>query len=508
MPRHVLPLSETKIHRANYRPGGRNRLYDGRGLYIELQPSGSKLWRQKYKYEGREKLLSHGAFPVVALADARVAAEAARALLDRGIDPSAHRKALGPARTITGNSFEEVAREWLAKFSKRWNESYTRTVRERLEKHIFPWLGPLPIHAITPDVVLSVLQRMEDSGILETAHRVHRYISNIYAYAIASGRAQSDPSEPLRGAIPPPPDNHYPAIVEPGKMGELLRAMANYQGAYVTRCALMLAPLFFVRPGELRQAQWVEFDLPAGEWRIPAERLKLGKAEKQRAPAHIVPLARQAIAILDELRPLTGTGRFVFPGARDENRPMSNATLNAALRRLGFDKSEMVAHGFRHMASTCLNERGYSPGAIERQLAHKAAGVRGIYNRAQLLPERRRMMQEWADYLDALRFNLPVPVPAESAALGSPSARPGDSAPAITAVAVLPGLRLALTFADGAAVMVGMAQVIADHPALVPLAAPELFAAAALSSGGDAVIWPAPEPIVLAAGRLRAWGQA
>ncbi len=297
---------------------------------------------------------------------------------------------------------EAVAREWHAKYARLWVPSHAEKIIMRLERDVFPWLGARSVGEVTAPEVLAVLRRIESRGAIDIAHRVHQNIGRIFHYAIATGRAERNPATDIRGALPPAKEKHHAAITEPKAVGELLRAIDGYQGSFVTQCALRLAPLLFVRPGELRKAEWSEIDLEAAEWHIPAERMKM-------RAVHIVPLSRQALAVLHELRPLTSSGHYVFPGLRTPTRPMSENTVNAALRRLGYGKDEMTGHGFQSMASTLLNEQGWHRDAIERQLAHgERDAVRAAYNYAEHLPERRRMMQAWADYLDGLKNGAEV----------------------------------------------------------------------------------------------------
>ena len=372
--------------------------FDGRGLYLEIAPTGSRWWRFKYRFAGKEKRISLGVYPDVGLKKARDRRDEMRKLVADGIDPSAARKqeklmALDAAE----NTFEAVAREWFEKHSANWEASYSVKLLARLEANVFPWLGDRPISDIKPPELLSVLRRVESRGVLETAHRLMNYCGNIYRYAVATGRAERDISSDLRGALPPSTPQHHASVTDPEGVAALLRAIDGYRGSNVTRYALQLAPLVFVRPVELRKAEWSEIDLEAGEWRIPAERMKMKKK-------HIVPLSRQAVAIVRALQPLTGKGHYVFPGARSRERCMSENTVNGALRRLGWSGSEMTGHGFRSMASTLLNEQGWNRDAIERQLAHSGRNsIRAAYNYAEHLPERRRMMQAWSDYSETLK---------------------------------------------------------------------------------------------------------
>jgi integrase len=303
------------------------------------------------------------------------------------------------ALDAAANTFEAVAREWFEKHWANWEASYSVKLLARLEANIFPWLGDRPIRDIKPPELLFVLRRVESRGVLETAHRLMNYCGNIYRYAVATGRAERDISSGLRGALPPSTPQHHASVTDPEGVAALLRAIDGYRGSNVTRYALQLAPLVFVRPGELRKAECSEIDLEAGEWRIPPGRMKMKMKTK-----HIVPLSSQAVAILRALQPLTGKGHYVFPGARSRERCMSENTVNGALRRLGWGGSEMTGHGFRSMASTLLNEQRWNRDAIERQSAHtERNAIRAAYNYAEHLPERRRMMQAWSDYLDTLK---------------------------------------------------------------------------------------------------------
>lgn len=373
------------------------KLFDGGGLYLLVNPNGSRWWRFKYRYLGKEKLLSLGTYPEVSLKDARDRRDEVRKQLAADIDPGEHRKARKTAIADRAeNSFEIVAREWFSKYSPNWAAGHSDKIIRRLERDIFPWLGGRPIADINPPDLLAVLRRIESRGAIETAHRAQQNCSQVFRYSVATGRAQRDPTADLRGALTPVKERHHASITDPKRVGELMRVIDGYRGSFITKCALRLAPLFFVRPGELRKAEWVEFDLDQAEWRIPAERMK---AREQ----HIVPLSEQAVGILRELHGLTGVRQHVFPGARTNGRAMSENTVNAALRRLGYAKDEMTGHGFRSMASTLLNEQGWHRDAIERQLAHaERNNVRAAYNFAEHLPERRKMMQAWADYLEML----------------------------------------------------------------------------------------------------------
>ena len=374
------------------------RLSDGRGMYLEISPAGGKWWRFKYRFAGKERRISLGVYPDVPLAAAREKREEARRQVAAGIDPGEQRKAAKVALVeSTENTFEAIAREWFGLFSTRWVKGHADKIIRRLELNVFPWLGSRPIKAITAPELLAVLRRVESRGANETAHRALQVCGRVFRYAIATGRAERDPSRDLSGALAPIQERHFASITEPLAVGELLRAIDAYKGAFVTRCALRLAPLVFVRPGELRAAQWAEFDFDKSEWRIPASRMK---ARVQ----HIVPLSTQAVAILRELQPLTGRFPFAFPSVRSRYRAMSENAVTGALRRMGYTGQDMTGHGFRSMASTLLNEQGWNRDAIERQLAHgERDAVRAAYNYAEHLPERRRMMQAWADYLEKLK---------------------------------------------------------------------------------------------------------
>ena len=400
-----MPLTDTSIKAAkpNIHPtkgdtGGKPyKLADAGGLFLLVQPAGGKWWRLKYRFGGKEGGMSLGTYPEVSLKAARERRDEARRLVANGVNPGLHRQ-IEKVRKVeaTGNSFEAVAREWYAKFAPGWAPSHGEKIIRRFERDIFPWLGARPVTDITPPELLAALRKIEARGAVETAHRAHQNCGQVFRYAVATGRAERDPCGDLRGALPPVKQEHHASITDPQAIGELLRAVQGYSGSLVTRCALQLAPLVFVRPGELRRAEWTEFDLDAAEWRIPAEKMK------SRA-LHIVPLAVQAVAILRELHPLTGRGRYVFPSGRGPSRCMSENGVLSALRRMGYSGEQMTGHGFRSMASTLLNEQGWPRDAIERQLAHgERDKVRAAYNYAEHLPQRRRMMQAWADYLASL----------------------------------------------------------------------------------------------------------
>ena len=393
-----MPLTDVAIRRAQ--PGNKSRkMFDGRGLYLEVTPWGGKWWRFKYRFGSKEKRLALGVYPDVSLKEARRRCEDARRLLTREIDPSEHRQARKAARAQqASNSFEAVAREWFAKHAPNWAESHSSRIIGRLERDVFPWIGGKPVAAVSPSRLLAVVRRVEKRGALETAHRALRNCGQVFRYAVATGRAKDDPSVVLKGALPPVKGGHFAALTDPKTIGPMLRVLDGYEGSLIVRGALRLAPLVFVRPGELRRAEWSDIDLEAAEWRFTVT-----KTDTQ----HLVPLSRQAVEILRELYPLTGQGRYVFPSGRTPRgeRPMSDNAVLAALRRMGIGKEEMSGHGFRAMARTLLDEvLGIRPDYIEHQLAHVVRDPLGrAYNRTAHLPQRREMMQAWADYLDNLR---------------------------------------------------------------------------------------------------------
>ena len=397
-----MPLTAAAIQAAKPREKA-YKLFDQGGLFLLVHPNGGRYWRLKYRMHGREKLLALGTFPDVSLAKARARRDDARKLIADSTDPSVVKQT---EKTASAETFKAVALEWLAK--QNLAAATIEKAKWTFEQLLFPELGDRPIRHIKAPELLAALRKLESRGKIETAHRTKQRASQIFRYAIATGRAEHDPAADLRGALAPLEVEHRAAITDPKRVGELLRAIDEYAGQPSTHYALKLAPYVFLRPGELRGAEWSEIDFDNAEWRIPAERMKMREV-------HIVPLARQAIVVLRDIQPLTGTGRFVFPSLRTNTRPISEGTLNAALRRIGFSKEEMTGHGFRTMASTLLNEQGWHPDLIELQLAHAERNkIRAAYNRAQRLDERRKMMQAWADYLDGLRTISNV-VPIKSA---------------------------------------------------------------------------------------------
>src|SRR6202789_57562 len=375
------------------------KLYDAGGLFLLFRSTGHRGWRFKYRVGGHEKLLSFCPYPTVSLAKARFKLRRAKALLLDGIDPSLKRKA---EKHAGADSFEAVAREWYGRHECRWADSYSDHIIRRFERDIFPWIGNKAIKKISPSEILPCLKRIEARGTHETAHRVYQNICWVFRHAAKTGRLIHDPSAPLKGSLLPTNEKHLASITDPKEFGQLLRAIDAYSGSNTVRTALRLAPYVFVRPTELRAAEWSEINLSIQEWLIPAARMKM------RVP-HIVPLSTQAIALLRDIQPATGDGKYVFPSPRSRTRPLSNVALLAALRRMGYEQGTLTVHGFRTTASTLLNEQGWRPDAIERQLAHgERDHVRAVYNHAEYLRERKLMMQDWADYLDVLREGAKV----------------------------------------------------------------------------------------------------
>ena len=423
--KHYAVLSDTLIR--NIKPGdARKRLSDGNGLY--LLPSvkgGSHGWRLDYTFEHRRKTISLGIYPDTSLKIAREKAAAARALVAAGQDPSEQRKAakdIAQARKEADQraeqglapvgSFEDIARQWYAIRKSDWADSYGDKVIRRLEVHVFPWLGKQDIRSITPPAILEVLRRIEASGSIESAHRTHETCSRVFRYAISIGQITSDPTRDLRDALRKHHTKHMPAIVKPSELASLLRAIDGYRGSLVVRTALRLAPMLLTRPGELRFAKWSEIDLEAGMWTIPSSRMKREKEGKTNGEPHYVPLATQAVELLRALRPLTyreDRDAYVFHGERDHERAMSENTINAALRRMGYDtQKEVTGHGFRATARTILDEHlQFDEKIIEAQLAHSVKDSLGrAYNRTEFMVQRRKMMQSWADYLQSLQSQV------------------------------------------------------------------------------------------------------
>lgn len=397
------------------------KLTDGGGLFLLVQPNGAKYWRLAYRFAGKQKTLALGVYPDVPLVGywhdpktkkvwvkgAREQREDARKLLANDTDPGAVKQAQKAAKgEQVANSFEAIAREWFVRHSPNWKENHSSKIIARLENDVFPWIGARPIDEIAAPALLAAIRRIESRGALETAHRALACCGQVFRYAVATGRAERDPTGDLRGALPPvKKEKHFAAITEPKKVGELMRDIEGYQGSYIVKGAFKLSPLLFVRPGELRKMEWAELELDKAEWIIPADKMKMGVT-------HIVPLAKQAVEILREIQPLTGRGKYVFPGERDHDRPMSDNAIRSALRRMGWANDEMTPHGFRAMASTILDNMGYKQEWLERQLAHEEPNkIKAAYKREawrMYLPERTAMMQQWADYLDKLKAGADV----------------------------------------------------------------------------------------------------
>jgi integrase len=378
---------------------------DGGGLYLVVDPSGRKWWKLRLTFGKKENSFSLGEYPTISLKAARIERDKKYKEAAAGIDPGAARKA-EKARQAGEGTYESIAREWHAKREKDWSERHkTRTLRD-FERDVFPYIGSRLIDTVTSQEMLSVLRRVETRS-LETAHKIKTTCGQVFRYAIVTGRATNDPTLALQGALATVHNKRMAAPTSPVDIGPLLLAIDGYKGTFVVQCALKLSPLLFVRPGELRKAEWKEIDLEKREWRIPIERMKRRQTEKNTRRgeiAHIVPFSRQAVAILEDLYQLTGNGIFVFPGARGNDRPLCDNALNAAFRRMGFTKDEIVVHGFRHMASTLLHEKGYPSHLIEKQLSHADRNnIRATYNYAEYMAERIEMMQAWADYLDELK---------------------------------------------------------------------------------------------------------
>lgn len=398
-----MPLTDTAIKNAKPKPDKAYKLPDEKGLYLLVTVNGGKWWRFDYRFDGKRKTLSMGTYPDTTLKQARDKRDNARSKLSDGIDPGENRKAVKSSRAESvSNSFEIIAREWGSKNIDTWPKKNNRSKR-MLERNIFPWLGSKPITDILPMDILTCLRRVEDRGTIETAHRILQICGQVFRYAVATGRIDRDITPDLRGALPPAKGEHFAAITEPKQVAELLRAIDSYQGSLSAISALKLAPMVFVRPGELRAAEWEHINFDTKEWRYFVTKTQV---------EHIVPLSGQAIAILQELHPVTGHGRFIFASERTPrgDRCMSENTLNAALKRLGYGKDIMTAHGFRAMARTILDEvLSVRVDLIEHQLAHAVKDPNGrAYNRTAHLSERHKMMQLWADYLDGLKLGAQV----------------------------------------------------------------------------------------------------
>ena len=402
MPKLAERLTDIKIK--NTKPKEKPfRVAAGRGLFLLVKPDGSKFWVMRYHFNGKENNLSFGRYPDVSLANAEKKASDTRGLLVNGVDPSENKKAAKATKTgALANSFEVVAREWaVSYFINKTASHQDRTIR-RLESYVFPWLGSKPISEITAPQILEVVKRIENLNKLETAHRTLQATSQVFRYAVQTGRALRDPCVDLRGALPATVVKHMAAFTEPKEIAELLRAIDGFTGSLTVQTALKLSPLVFVRPSELRTAKWPDIDLEAKEWRY-----RVSKTNTM----HLVPLSNQAAKLFADMHPLSGHGEYVFQGGHDPKKPMSPAAINAALKRMGYDtKTEITAHGFRAMARTILHERlNIDPYIIEHQLAHKVPDTLGAaYNRTKFIEQRTAMMQAWADYLDELKAGAKI----------------------------------------------------------------------------------------------------
>jgi len=396
-------LTDTKLRTLKPRETA-FRVADSNGLCIEVRPTGSKVWRYRYRHAGKASITTLGEYPAMTLAEARAERDRARALVKKGTSPSHAAKAERAARQEKAlNTFASVALEFIAKREKEGMGAGSVERSRRLIEKDLAGISQVPVDEVSAPTLLTALRKMEKRGIVESAHRARGLANQVFRYAIATGRAERNPAADLIGALERPQTNHFASIILPTKIGELLRAIYGYQGSIVTIAALKLAPMVFVRPGELRTADWSEIDLDKATWDIPAEKMKMKQA-------HVVPLSDQAVAVLRELHPITGQGQYVFPSVRSIRRPMSENTINAALRYMGFDSDTMTGHGFRAMARTVLDEELHFPvDHIEHQLAHAVRDANGrAYNRTSHLPARRKMMQAWSDYLDALRIGAKV----------------------------------------------------------------------------------------------------
>ena len=405
MPKRIAPLSEIQVRTA--KPQEKEyKIMDGYGLFLLITPTNGKLWRFDYRIGDKRKTMAIGAYPALSLADARQRREDAKKLLANGVDPCEMKKTLKAAdKDIVANTFEAIARQWHLKFSSagKWSTIHAADILHRLEKDIFPPLGSRPISEIKPKEFLIVLERVASRGALDSAHRLRHHCGMIFRYAIVCGYADRDIAADLRGALPPVKGGHHAAPTTPKDLAPILRAIDDFTGSFVVKSALQLLPMLFCRPGELRAAEWAEVNFDDGIWEIPAERMKMKQP-------HIVPLSRQAAEILKALQPLTGFGKYLFPCNRSPLRCMSDNALNAALRRLGFTKDEATAHGFRASARTILDEVLHVPVVlIEHQLSHSVRDALGTaYNRTSHLDERKKMMAQWADYLDRLKTGAKV----------------------------------------------------------------------------------------------------
>lgn len=411
MPKRIMPLTDLQLKSA--KPKEKEyKLSDGGGLYLLITHSGGKLWRFNYRFDGKQKTLFLKSYPEITLSDARKARDDARKLLANGVDPGAVIKAqkeqVQIQAEISANTFEKVAREWLQKNSPAWSASHIKTITSRLERDVYPAFGDRAVSSITRNDVKNLMVKVEARGTIETADRIKLYCRQILRYALNNGMIEANPVDDMKDILSKRKSGHHAALTDPKEVASLLRAIDGFEGSFIVKCALKLAPLLFVRPGELRQMEWneIDFELLDGstpEWNIPAHKMKMKEP-------HVVPLCKQAVAMLRELQPVTGNGKYVFPNGRTTDRPMSEVALLAALRRMGYSKEEMTPHGFRAMARTILDEvLQVRPDFIEHQLAHAVKDPNGrAYNRTAHLAERKKMMQQWADYLDGLKNGAKV----------------------------------------------------------------------------------------------------
>lgn len=402
MPKRILPLTDIQVK--NAKPKAKEyKLSDGGGLHLLITPSGGKLWRFKYRFAGVEKRLTFKTYPEVSLADARHRRDDARKLIANGVDPASIIKAQKEEKVVSETTFEKVAREWFSKNEPVWSDSHCKTVKSRLERDVYPIIGARAIAEITRGEVIALIRRVEARGVIETADRIKIYCGQIFRYALNLELIPHNPVTDMRDVLTKRESGHHAAITDPKKLAGLMRAIDDFDGSFMVKCALRIAPLVFARPGELRQMEWSEIDFDTVQWNIPAEKMKM------KTP-HLVPLSKQVVAVLKELHPLTGNGKYVFPNHRTGERPMSEVALLAALRRMGYSKEEMTPHGFRATARTILDEvLQVRPDFIEHQLAHAVKDPNGrAYNRTAHLDERKKMMQIWADYLDGLKTGAKV----------------------------------------------------------------------------------------------------
>jgi integrase len=400
-----MALTDAKVRNAKVPTGKKSlKLSDGEGLFLFVTGS-SKTWRQKYRFNGKESVYTHGKYPSMTLKQARKGCSDVKDMISNNIDPNQRKQAakLEAMTKATASTFQGIALEFIDRQSTVWSATYTYSTRRLLEKYIFPWLGAFKIEDVKASDVLVCLRRIEELGFIEATHKTRMICGQVFRYAIASGLCEYDPIQALKGALQPKQTKHRPCFKKPKDVGGLMRSIAGFGGTLVVKCALRLSPLVFLRPTELRHAEWEEIDIEAKEWRIPATKMKM-RVE------HVIPLSRQALAILEEVQAITGDGKYVFPNIRKPSRAISENTINNALQRMGYDtKIEHCAHGFRGTASTLLHEQGFPHDVIESQLAHKTGSeVSRAYNHYQCMNERIPMMQQWADYLDALRDGADV----------------------------------------------------------------------------------------------------